>query len=124
MLEMLPKNSLLPPLALERSYVAITSPSVKLLPGTLVKITACVKIPQKIASSVDGLLVFDSAGGEPLGVRLTDASPWRMIVLYRRVPPSGTINVSMMLTGIGRAYIDEVHIQPMVPSTPKERSHH
>ena len=123
MLEMLPKNSLVPPLALERSYVAITSPSVKLLPGTLVQVTAWLKIPQKIASSVDGLLVFDSVGGEPLGIRLTDAMPWRRITLYRRVPASGTINVSMVLTGIGRVYIDEVHIEPLVlPATPPKEA--
>ena len=80
------------------------------------QITACVKIPQKIASSVDGLLVFDSVGGEPLGVRITDKTPWRKLILYRRVPASGTINVTMALTGIGRVYIDEVKIQPLVTS--------
>jgi hypothetical protein len=96
---------------------------VKLLPGTLVQVTAWLKIPQKIASSVDGLLVFDSVGGEPLGIRLTDAMPWRRITLYRRVPASGTINVSMVLTGIGRAYIDEVHIEPLVlPAKPPQEA--
>ena len=115
MLEMLPKDPVKPPpLALDRSYVAISSPAVKLPPQTLVQITGWVKIPQKIASSVDGVLLFDSAGGEPLGVRLTDKTDWKYIKLYRRVPASGSINVSMVLTGIGRVYFDEIHIEPLV----------
>jgi hypothetical protein len=115
MLEMLPKDPAKPPpLALERSYLAISSPTVKLPPGTLVQITGYVQIPQKIASSVDGALLFDSAGGEPLGVRLTEPTTWKKITLYRRVPASGTISVSMVLTGIGRVYFDDIRIEPLV----------
>jgi hypothetical protein len=115
MLEMLPTDSVKPPGALERSFVAINSPAVKLPPGSDVQISGWVKIPQKITGSVDGVLFFDSAGGEPLAVRLTDKQKdWKKFTLYRRVPPSGTINVSMVLTGIGRVYFDDVRIEPLI----------
>jgi hypothetical protein len=114
MLEMLPKDPQKPPFALEHSYVAISSPTVKLPPGTPVQVTGWVKIPQKITGSVDGALLFDSAGGEPLAVRLTDKTDWRKIVLYRTVPASGGISVSVVLTGIGRAYFDDLRIEPLV----------
>jgi hypothetical protein len=122
MLEMLPKlpPPAPPPLALERSYVAVHSPAVQLPPGTDVQISAWVKIPQKISSSVDGALLFDSAGGEPLAVRMTDAlKDWRKFTLYRRVPASGSLRVSMVLTGIGRVYFDDVRIEPLArPGAP------
>src|SRR5262249_46452637 len=115
LLEILPRDTVKPPLALERSYLAISSPAVKLLPGSYVQISGWVKVPQKIGASVDGVLLFDSAGGEPLGVRLTEpTNGWKKFTLFRKVPESGRINVSMVMTGLGRAYFDDVRIEPLV----------
>lgn len=100
--------------ALERTYVAVNSPQVKLAPGTLVKISAWIHIPQPILASVDGVLFFDSTAGEPLAIRLTDATAWKQFSIYRRVPPSGTLNVTLALSGIGTAYFDDVRIEPML----------
>ena len=66
--------------------------------------------------TADGLLLYDSAGGEPLAYRLTGATGWAQIFLYRRVPASGTINVTVALTGIGSAYFDDIRIEPLVPT--------
>jgi hypothetical protein len=109
-----PKEALVPLLTLDRSYLAITSPTVTLPPGSWVKISGWVKIPQKISSSVDGALFFDSAAGEPFGVRLLDKTDWKKISLYRQIPASGTINVSMVMTGIGHVYFDDIRIEPLV----------
>ncbi|MGE3805053.1 MAG: hypothetical protein AB7K24_10315 [Gemmataceae bacterium] len=103
------------PLALERTFLAINSPVVKLAPGTLVRISGWVNVPKKIGASVDGVLFYDSVGGEPLAIRLTEPTPWRRFTLYRRVPASGNINVTMALTGIGTAYFDDVRIEPLAP---------
>jgi hypothetical protein len=100
---------------LERTFLAINSPAVHLPPGTLVRISAWVKIPQAITSSVDGALLYDSAGGESLGIRLVAATPaWKQYTLYRRVPASGTINITLALTGLGTAYFDDVRIEPLM----------
>src|SRR5207302_9341022 len=92
MLQILPKGP--PPYAaaLERAFVAINSPNVRLAPGTLVRISAWIRLPGGIATSVDCALLYDTAGGEPLAVRLTEATPWKQFTLYRIVPSSGTIN--------------------------------
>ena len=91
-LEITPKNPQLAPRALERTFLAIHSPAVHLQPGTLVEISGWVRIPKKITASADGAMLYDSAGGEPLSLRLTDViSKWKQFTFYRRVPASGTV---------------------------------
>lgn len=115
MLEIKPKKAdLPPPVALERTFLAIHSPSVKLPPGSLVRVTAWAKIPKKIQATADGALIYDSSGGEPLAVRLTEPGNWKRFTVYRRVPESGSINVTLALTGLGAVYFDDVTIEPLV----------
>jgi hypothetical protein len=103
-----------PPGALERTYLAVYSQPVRLQPGTLVRISTWVKIPKAISASADGALIYDSAGGEPLAVRMAgEVKQWRKVTLYRRVPSTGEINVTLALTGIGKAYFDDVRIEPL-----------
>ncbi len=121
MLQVKPKNPTGPgganlaPQALERTLLAITSPVVHLQPGSLVQISAWVRIPQKITATADGALLYDSAGGEPLAIRLTEPMPWKKLTLFRRVPDSGTLHVTLAMTGIGSVYFDDVRIEPLVP---------
>jgi hypothetical protein len=114
LVEIKPKDGTKPPVVLERTYLAIHSPAVRLLPGTLVKISAWVKIPDEIGASTDGALFFDSVGGEPLALRMTAKTGWKQYVVYRKVPASGTINVTMALQGLGKVYFDDVRIEPLV----------
>jgi hypothetical protein len=62
--------------------------------------------------------LFDSAGGEPLGVRLTvptkGPNGWQRLALYRTVPASGVIQVAAALTGIGTVYFDDLQIEPLM----------
>ena len=112
-LEVKPKNTQVPPGALERTYLAINSPAVKLQPGSMVRVSGWVKVPKAIAASADGALLFDSAGGEPLAVRLSGVTPWKKFTLYRQVPESGSIHLTVALTGIGTAYFDDLRIEPL-----------
>jgi len=87
---------------------------VRLPPGSLVRVTGWVRLPGAINASTDGALVYDSAGGEPLAIRLTGATGgWKQFTLYRKVPATGTINVTMALTGIGVVYFDDIRIEPL-----------
>ena len=107
------KDPLHAPAALERTFLAVHTPAVQLPPGTLVRITGWVCLPAPIAST-DGALVYDSAGGEPLALRQVASLPkWRQFTLYRKVPATGSINVTLALTGIGTAYFDDVHIEAL-----------
>lgn len=121
MLQIKAKNKSSAPMALERTLLAISSPAVKLQPGSLVQVSAWVRIPHAITASPDGALFYDSAGGEPLAIRLTEATPWKKFTLYRRVPSSGTISVTLALTGIGAVYFDDVRIEPLVPAASQAR---
>jgi hypothetical protein len=114
LLQIKPQDTQVPaPKALERTFVALQSPPVHLPPGTPVRVSAWVRIPEPIAASVDGALFYDSSGGEPLGIRLTEKSPWKRFTLYRLVPSSGSINVTVALTGLGKVYFDDVRIEPL-----------
>ena len=43
-------------------------------------------IPEPITASPDGAMLYDSAGGEPLAMRMVGPMVWQQVVLYRRVP--------------------------------------
>lgn len=103
------------PVPLERTFLAVDSPPVKLPPGTLVRVSAWIKIPRDIQGAADGVLFYDDAGGEPLAVRTTKCSEWKQYHLYRVVPANGQIAVTLALTGVGTAYFDNVMIEPMIP---------
>ena len=84
--------------------------------GTLVRVSFWVKVPVPVQAAADGLVVFDSAGGEPLGVRVRYQPNWKQYNLYRRVPADGKVSMTFALTGFGTAYIDDVKIEPMLPA--------
>jgi hypothetical protein len=115
MLQIKPHKGKPMPPALERTQVALTSSDVKLPPGTLVQISGWVNVPAPIVASPDGALMYDNAGGDPLAIRWTDPTPWKKFTVFRRVPASGTINVTLALTGIGTVYFDDVRVEPLVP---------
>jgi hypothetical protein len=102
------------PQALERAVLAVDSPAADFAPGSLVRVSFWVKVPSQLRATADGLVVFDTAGGEPLGVRVMATGKWRQYHLYRRVPDHGKIAVTFALTGFGTAYIDDVRIEPLV----------
>ncbi|MFL5341462.1 MAG: hypothetical protein ACJ8F7_15055 [Gemmataceae bacterium] len=110
-----PPQPVKPPEALDRTFVAVTSPKVYLPPGTLVRISGWVRIAAPIKASPDGAMFYDSIGGHELAVRLTDPGDWRQYILYRRVPQSGEVSVTMALTGLGSVQFDDVRIEPMLP---------
>jgi hypothetical protein len=102
---------------LERTFLAINSPAVRLEPGTIVRISGWVKLPGAIFGSADGVLFYDDAGGEPLAVRLTEATKWKKFTIFRKVPAKGSIAVTLALTGTGTAYFDDIRIEALTNTT-------
>jgi hypothetical protein len=115
-LEAKPQDVKTMPAALERTFLAAHGPRLQLRPGSLVQISGWVKVPAPIQASPDGVLFFDSIGGESLAIRLSEATPWRKFTLYRRVPDSGTVQVTLALTGLGTAYFDDIRVEPLLAS--------
>ncbi|MGL4549641.1 MAG: hypothetical protein ACRC33_00525 [Gemmataceae bacterium] len=113
-LEVRPKDPRRVPGSLERTFIAVHSPAVKLPPGSLVRVSGYIKIPAPITGSPDGALFYESSGGEPLAVRLTGAQKWKSFTLFRRVPASGQLHVTLALSGLGAVYFDDVRVEPLV----------
>ena len=111
------------PEALDPTFIGLVSPPVKLPAGSLVRISGWVKVPGPIKASPDGVLFFDTAGGEPLGVRIADPTmvekkvAWQKFTLFRRVPASGLVQVTAAVTGFGTAYFDDLMIEPLSAAT-------
>ena len=102
---------------LERTFLAVESPPVKLPPGTLVRVSGWIKILGSVTLTADGVLFYDDACGEPLAVRVTDTNNmWKQYHLYRRVPASGQMSLTVAMTGVGTAYFDDLRIEPLVPT--------
>jgi len=54
-----------------------------------------------------------------MAVRLHRTPGWRQVTLFREVPESGRIHVTLALTGLGTAYFDDVKIEPLLdPNDP------
>ncbi|CAN5259662.1 hypothetical protein BH11PLA2_BH11PLA2_11350 [soil metagenome] len=102
-----------PPQALERTALAVTSPLVDAKPGSWVRVSFRASVPKPLEASADGAVVFDTAGGEPLAVRIQHTKDWQRFALYRQVPADGKIGITFALTGLGTAYFDDVRIEPM-----------
>jgi hypothetical protein len=115
-LEVKPKDPQRCPAVLERTFLAIHSPDVHLAPGTDVIVSGWVRIPKGIGASADGAMLYDSAGDVPLAVRLVAPhEKWKKFTLYRKVPSSGKLHVTLALTGVGIAYFDDIRIEPLLP---------
>jgi hypothetical protein len=112
MIEVRAKDPERAPAVLDGTFVAVHSPAVRLKPGSLVRISAWVKT-DGLGGSVDGALFYDSVGGEPLAVRFTREPRWKKYSLYRRVPPSGQVSVTLATSGMGKVYFDDVRIEPL-----------
>jgi hypothetical protein len=109
-----PADSSVPPSIVESAPVWITSAPARAEPGTIVRISFWAHVPRPIRGSLDGLFVFDSAGGPALGLRVGQTSGWRQFSLYRGVPSSGELTLTFALCGLGDAWLDDVTVQPVL----------
>jgi hypothetical protein len=102
----------------ETSPAWITTPPVAVDEYTLVVIHGWVNVPAPITGSVDGLMIIDSFGEEPLAQRIGQTEGWQEFTLYRVAPQSGYLTVRFALTGLGEARIDDVTVESVDPGGP------
>jgi hypothetical protein len=98
------------PAFFESPPLAITSGPVPVRAGQILRIHGWARVPDPIQGSLDGLLIYDSLGGTALAERVLIAPDWREFTLYRATPREGTVTVTMALTGIGEAWLDDVTV--------------
>ena len=100
-----------PPPQLETSPVWITSPPMRVRMGELLCVSGWIKIPKNLESGVDGLMIYDSFGGEALALRFTKkTNDWQEFVFYRYAPLDGLFFLYFSLFAIGDVYIDDVSV--------------
>jgi hypothetical protein len=102
-----------PPALVETAPVWVTTPPIAVGANQLIAVRGFVRIPPRIAGSIDGLLILDSIGGESLAERIGETKGWREFVMYRVAPRDGPFTVTFALTGLGDAWIDDVSIAPV-----------
>ena len=99
----------------ETSPAWITTPPVAVERYALMVIHGWVNVPSPITGSVDGLMIIDSLGQEPLAQRIGQTKGWQEFTLYRVAPQSGHLTVTFALTGLGEARIDDVTVESVEP---------
>ncbi|MCL2348418.1 MAG: hypothetical protein FWC50_09175 [Planctomycetaceae bacterium] len=111
-----------PELSVETAPIWVTTPPIPVSAGEWICITGYINIPQKLQGNPDGLMIFDSLGGEPLALRYTETKgEWRQFVCYRAVPEIVPANASLVVTfalnGVGEIWLDDLAVCPVVPGT-------
>ncbi len=98
----------------EGTVVQIRSPSVRVAAGTPIRIDAVVRTIG-FGAPHQGVLVYDSIGGQEMGVLLRGRSDWTPVRLYRQSLVDGEVTVMFELIGAGEATIDDVRLSVWQP---------
>ena len=93
----------------------ITSPAVQVQAGQWLRISGYLFTRKPISGSLDGVMIIDSIGGEALAERIGEAASWRSFTLYRFVPTTGPFTLTVALTGLGDAWLDDITIETVLP---------
>ena len=104
------------PQALERVFLAVNSPPVRLPPGSWVRVTGWIKTASPVRASADGVMFYDTTAGEAYALRLTSQPKWKQFHFYRKVPTTGDLRVRMAITGFGTVYFDDIRVEPIIGS--------
>ncbi|GHT25988.1 hypothetical protein FACS18942_02450 [Planctomycetales bacterium] len=108
------------PLQLETAPLYFMTPPVAVKMGEIICTTGWVRIPQKLTSTADGFMVFDSLGGEPLALRFLQTNGvWREFAFYRIAPADGNYFVCFVQHGFGEVHLDDVRISGVQIEVPK-----
>lgn len=109
-----------PPSLLETPALWLCSPHLPAQAGEWFRIHGWVKVPKAVTASLDGLMIFDTLGREPLAERIGKTAGWKEFTLYRAAPSSGSWQVVIALTGVGEVWIDGLTVETI--SRPKVRA--
>lgn len=102
-----------PPALIESPPVWVTAPAVRLAPGTWIRIHGWIRVNSPIGGSVDGVMISDSLGGRALAERIGSTKGWREFTLYRVVNDTGAVTLTIAMSGLGEAFLDDVTIEPL-----------
>jgi hypothetical protein len=94
--------------------VWISSPSVDVQAGDVLRIHGWINIPAPLKHQGDGLVIYDSITGTVLADRFHHTNGWQSFTLYRIAASDGEATVSFALMGLGAVNIDNISIQKQI----------
>jgi hypothetical protein len=99
------------PKQLETVPLWVATPPMSVRMGEMICVNGWIRIPQPLESTVDGLMIFDSLGGEELALRFVQtAGEWREFVFYRIAPENSDYFVFFALNGFGEVHLDDIRV--------------
>ncbi len=108
----------------EGTVIQIRSPTVRVPAGTPIRIDAVVRT-LGFGGPHQGVLVYDSVGGQEMGMLVRARPDWTPVRLYRQTLVDGEVSVMFELIGAGEATLDDVRISAWdpasIPATPMLR---
>jgi hypothetical protein len=103
------------PLQLETVPLWVATPPIAVRMGEMICVNGWIRIPKPLEATVDGLMIFDSLGGEGLALRFTQTEGnWKQFVFYRNVPADGNYYVFFALNGLGEVHLDDIQVAPVL----------
>ncbi len=98
----------------EGTAIQVRSPGVRVPRGAAVRIDAMVRTVG-FGQPHQGLLVYDTVGGQESGVLVRGRATWTPVRLYRQTLDDAPLHVMFELIGGGEATIDEVQLRVWEP---------
>ena len=92
----------------------LESPAVNIPAGEIYTVEAEILARSSAAERLEPLLIFDSCRGIELARRVSKATDWQRICLYRRSPANGQITVSLAIRGDADVSIRNFSIRRLV----------
>lgn len=94
----------------EGTCLMIRSPAVRVQEPAVVRIDLMVQT-LGFSNAHQGLLVYDSVGGQELGVLVRDQPQWTPVTLFRQVAADTVLHVMMEVIGGGEALVDNIQVR-------------
>ena len=98
----------------EGTVSVLASPTVKVGPGQAIRIDAMVRT-LGFGRPHQGVLVYDTIGGQELGKLIRGATEWTRVRLYRQSLGQSQVQVKFEIIGDGEAVVDEVAVKVWDP---------
>lgn len=105
---------------LTQPAVVYSSPAIPVRADQVLHISGWVKIERPLVGSCDGLHIFESILGRPAAVRFREAPEWTRFELLREVVTSGEWRLSLALSAVGEACIDDLQVLALEPPPPSD----
>ena len=102
----------------EGTLAQLRSPEVRIPKGKAYRIDAMVRTIG-FGDPHQGLLVYDSVGGQATGVLVRGGVDWTPVRLYRHASKEANVRVMFELLGAGEAIVDEVTVKLWEPKAPR-----